>query len=61
MNADGKYHIRSVLLGFSKLLGKLVEKYVSTCTKGYTLKKKKGRTGTYLMMLMLCFVCFFLY
>ena len=41
MNADGKYHIRSVLLGFSKLLGELVEKYVSTCTKGYTLKKKK--------------------
>ena len=40
-----KYHIGTnyctVHLGFSKLLGKLVVKYVSTYTKG-TLKKKKS-------------------
>ena len=48
-----KYHIRpnyhTVGLGFSKLLGKLVVKYVSTYTKG-ALKRDQRRT--YLMMLM---------
>ena len=48
---------RSVHLGFSKLLGKLVVKYLSTYTKG-TLKKDQWRT--YLMMLLQYFcVAFF--
>ena len=41
-----KYHIlpnyRTVLSGFSKLLGKFVEKYVSTYTKG-TLEKRSAK------------------
>ena len=49
------YH--TVRLGFSQLLGKLVVKYVSIYTKG-TLKKDQWRT--YLMILLQCFLCFFI-
>ena len=35
---------RTVLLGFSKLLGKLVIKYISTYTKGTLKKYKKKQT-----------------
>ena len=44
---------------FSKLLGKLVVKYVPTNTKG-TFKKKKDQRRSHQMMLMLCFCDLFL-
>ena len=47
----------TVRLGFSKLLGKLVVKYVSTYTKGTLLNSSME---TYLMMLLRCF-CVFLF
>ena len=43
-------------LGFSKIPGKLLVKYVSTYTKG-TLKQRSGKT--YQMMFMRCFCVFF--
>ena len=47
---------RTVRIGFSKMLGKLVVKYVPTYIKG-TLKKKLQKT--YQIMLMRCFCMFF--
>ena len=44
-----KYHIQpnyhTVCLGFSKILGKLVVKYVPIYTKGTLKKKKQKKTG----------------
>ena len=51
------YH--TMCLGFSKMLGKLVVKYMPTYTKGTLKKKKKILQRIYQMMLMLCFVWFF--
>ena len=56
---------RTVRLGFSKILGKFVVKYVPTYTKGALWKKKKKKKKkdqhwTYQMMIMQCFcVCLF--
>ena len=44
---------RTMHLGFSKSLGKLVVKYVSTCTKS-TLKEDQPRTLTLLLLNMTC-------
>ena len=53
---------RTVRLGFSKLLGKLVIKYVASYTKG-TLKSYQRfiLSRAYLVMLMWLFLCFFSY
>ena len=54
------YH--SLHLGFSKLLGKLVVKYVSTYTKGTLKKKKKKRDQKKICLMMLMrFFSYFLY
>ena len=58
------YHIQSyyhtVRLGFSKILRKLVVKYVPTILRVYLIKKKKKKDQqrTYQIMLMRC-LCFF--
>ena len=45
-------------LGFSKLLGKLVVKYVPTYTKGIKKKKDQRRTSNDAYVMFFC-VCFF--
>ena len=50
---------RTVRIGFSKMLGKLVVKYVPTYTKGTLLKKNCEKT--YQIMLMRFFFFFFFF
>ena len=65
-NKENIYRIqpnyRTVRIGFSKMLGKLVVKYVPTYTKGTLLKKlrKDLSNNAYAMFLYVFFVVFFI-
>ena len=51
---------RTVRLGFSEMLGKLVVKYIPTYTKG-TLKKKKKKNAMFLYVCIFFFFFFFVF